>query len=49
MFGKVDAVAVSSGLSLGSCNWVLKSEKKKIVYVTFSSALTTHPMYVYLS
>ncbi|CAL8143878.1 unnamed protein product [Orchesella dallaii] len=43
IFGKVEATAVSSGFSLGSCNWILKSESQKVVYVTSSSTLTTHP------
>jgi len=43
IFGKVIATAVSSGFSLGSCNWIFKAEKKKIAYVTSSSTLTTHP------
>jgi len=34
---------VSSGFSLGSCNWVLKADGKKVAYVTSSSTLTTHP------
>ncbi|CAG7668628.1 unnamed protein product [Allacma fusca] len=43
LFGSIIATAISSGYSLGSCNWVLKSDKKKVVYVTSSSTLTTHP------
>lgn len=43
IFGKVVATAVSSGFSLGSCNWTIKSENRKVAYVTSSSTLTTHP------
>ena len=34
---------VSSGYSIGSCNWVIESAHEKIVYISNSSTLTTHP------
>ncbi|XP_074644115.1 integrator complex subunit 9-like [Tubulanus polymorphus] len=43
VFGAVQVTAVSSGYCLGSCNWVIKSEFEKIVYLSGSSTLTTHP------
>ena len=40
-------MAVSSGYSLGSCNWIIHSGFEKIAYVSASSTLTTHPRFVY--
>lgn len=34
---------VSSGYSIGSCNWVIESAHEKIVYLSNSSTFTTHP------
>ena len=42
-------MAVSSGYSLGSCNWIIHSGYEKIAYVSASSTLTTHPRYNILS
>lgn len=36
-------VPASSGYCLGSTNWVITSDHEKIVYLSGSSTLTTHP------
>ncbi|XP_018022076.2 integrator complex subunit 9 [Hyalella azteca] len=41
--GAVQATAVCSGFSVGSCNWLLQSHQHKVVYLSASSSLTTHP------
>ncbi|XP_057372605.1 integrator complex subunit 9-like [Daphnia carinata] len=41
--GALTVMAVSSGYSLGSCNWIIHSGYEKIAYVSASSTLTTHP------
>ncbi|KAF2344806.1 Metallo-beta-lactamase [Trinorchestia longiramus] len=41
--GAVTATAVCSGFSVGSCNWLLQSHQHKVVYLSASSSLTTHP------
>uniref|UniRef100_A0A2P2I300 Integrator complex subunit 9 n=1 Tax=Hirondellea gigas TaxID=1518452 RepID=A0A2P2I300_9CRUS len=41
--GAVTATAVCSGYSVGSCNWLIASHQHKIVYLSASSSLTTHP------
>ena len=43
IFGALTVMAVSSGYSLGSCNWIIHSGYEKIAYVSASSTLTTHP------
>lgn len=42
-FGLLQVTAVSSGYCLGSCNWIISSGFEKIVYLSSSSSLTTHP------
>ncbi|XP_065898009.1 integrator complex subunit 9-like [Dysidea avara] len=41
--GGVEAIPVSSGFCLGSCNWVIKTVHSTICYLSSSSLLTTHP------
>lgn len=43
IFGLYEVSAHSSGYCIGSCNWVLKSDHEKIVYMSQTSLLTTHP------
>ena len=43
IFGLLDVCPVSSGYCLGSCNWVITTGYEKIVYLSSSSTLTTHP------
>uniref|UniRef100_A0A131YKB0 Integrator complex subunit 9 n=2 Tax=Rhipicephalus TaxID=426455 RepID=A0A131YKB0_RHIAP len=43
VFGMVQVSAVSSGYCLGSCNWIVTADHEKIVYMSGSSTLTTHP------
>lgn len=43
IFGLFEVSAHSSGFCIGSCNWVLKSNHEKIVYMSQTSILTTHP------
>ncbi|ESP04266.1 hypothetical protein LOTGIDRAFT_224004 [Lottia gigantea] len=43
IYGCVESTAVSSGYSLGSSNWVIKSTHEKVCYVSGTSTLTTHP------
>lgn len=43
IFGSLQAIAISSGYCIGSCNWVLQTEHEKLCYVAGSSTLTTHP------
>ena len=43
IFGALTVMPTSSGFCLGSCNWVLTSSHEKIVYLSSSSTLTTHP------
>lgn len=43
VYGALDATPVSSGFCLGSANWVLRSAREKVAYVSGSSTLTTHP------
>lgn len=43
IFGLFEVSAHSSGFCIGSCNWVLKSNHEKIVYMSQTSLLTTHP------
>lgn len=43
VFGMVQVSAVSSGYCLGSCNWMVTADHEKIVYMSGSSTLTTHP------
>ncbi|XP_043918652.1 integrator complex subunit 9 [Protopterus annectens] len=43
LFGAVQISPLSSGYSLGSCNWIIQSHYEKVAYVSGSSLLTTHP------
>lgn len=43
LFGSLQASAHSSGHSIGSCNWIIRSDHEKIVYLSASSTMTTHP------
>jgi len=43
IYGALQATAYSSGFCLGSCNWLIESNHEKIVYLSSSSTLTTHP------
>ncbi|CAG2180429.1 unnamed protein product, partial [Oppiella nova] len=43
IFGSLQAQALSAGYCIGSCNWVITSNHEKIVYLSNSSTLTTHP------
>uniref|UniRef100_H3AA58 Integrator complex subunit 9 n=1 Tax=Latimeria chalumnae TaxID=7897 RepID=H3AA58_LATCH len=43
LFGAVQITPLSSGYSLGSCNWIIQSHYEKVAYVSGSSLLTTHP------
>lgn len=40
-------IPASSGFCLGSTNWVINSAHEKIVYLSGSSTLTTHPRPMY--
>nr|XP_039259766.1 integrator complex subunit 9-like [Styela clava] len=43
IFGSLTISAYSSGFAIGSCNWCINSDYEKIVYMSDSSSLTTHP------
>lgn len=43
IFGLFEVSAHSSGFCIGSCNWVLRSNHEKIVYMSQTSLLTSHP------
>lgn len=43
IFGLFEVSAHSSGFCIGSCNWTFKSNHEKIVYMSQTSLLTTHP------
>ncbi|XP_039593987.1 integrator complex subunit 9 [Polypterus senegalus] len=43
LFGAVQITPLSSGYSLGSCNWIIQSHYEKVSCVSGSSLLTTHP------
>lgn len=43
IFGSLEASAHSSGHSIGSCNWIIRSDHEKVVYLSASSTMTTHP------
>lgn len=43
IFGMVQVSSVSSGYCLGSCNWIVMGDHEKLVYMSGSSTLTTHP------
>ncbi|KAK9744744.1 Metallo-beta-lactamase superfamily [Popillia japonica] len=43
VYGALKVVPASSGYCLGSSNWVITSDHEKIVYLSGSSTLTTHP------
>lgn len=43
MYGALQVIPCSSGFCLGSSNWVISSDHEKIVYLSGSSTLTTHP------
>ncbi|CAB4012068.1 integrator complex subunit 9 [Paramuricea clavata] len=44
LFGVLQLTPVSSGYSVGSCNWIIQSEYEKISYLSSSSSFTTHPL-----
>ncbi|XP_030745893.1 integrator complex subunit 9 [Sitophilus oryzae] len=43
VYGALQVIPASSGFCLGSANWVITSDYEKIVYLSGSSTLTTHP------
>ena len=43
IFGILTVSPVSSGLCIGSSNWIISSGFEKVAYVSGSSTLTTHP------
>lgn len=43
VYGALQVIPASSGLCLGSANWIISTEHEKIVYLSGSSTLTTHP------
>lgn len=43
IFGLFEVSAHSSGFCIGSCNWTFKSNHEKVVYMSQTSLLTTHP------
>lgn len=43
VYGALQVLPASSGYCLGSANWVITSGHEKIVYLSGSSTLTTHP------
>lgn len=45
IYGTLKVTPVSSGYCLGSSNWIIMTDYEKIVYVSGSSTLTTHPKY----
>lgn len=44
LFGVLQLSPLSSGFSVGSCNWIIQSEYEKIAYISCSSSFTTHPL-----
>jgi Cft2 family RNA processing exonuclease len=43
VYGALKVMPSSSGFCLGSSNWIITSDHEKIVYLSGSSTLTTHP------
>ncbi|XP_066262973.1 integrator complex subunit 9 [Euwallacea similis] len=43
VYGALQVLPASSGYCLGSANWIITSDHEKIVYLSGSSTLTTHP------
>ncbi|ENN70832.1 hypothetical protein HUJ04_004963 [Dendroctonus ponderosae] len=43
VYGALQVIPASSGYCLGSANWIISSDHEKIVYLSGSSTLTTHP------
>jgi len=43
VYGALQVIPASSGYCLGSANWIITSDHEKIVYLSGSSTLTTHP------
>lgn len=43
VYGALQVVPASSGFCLGSSNWIITTDYEKIVYLSGSSTLTTHP------
>nr|CAH7765744.1 unnamed protein product [Callosobruchus chinensis] len=43
LYGALQVIPASSGYCLGSANWIISTEHEKIVYLSGSSTLTTHP------
>lgn len=42
LHGTVTLTAYSSGHSIGSCNWIVRTENEKVVYAAASSSRTSH-------
>ncbi|KAK2721731.1 integrator complex subunit 9-like isoform X2 [Artemia franciscana] len=43
IYGSIRISPVSSGYAIGSANWIVSTESSKVVYVSTTSTLTTHP------
>ncbi|XP_031353559.1 integrator complex subunit 9-like isoform X2 [Photinus pyralis] len=43
IYGALQVLPTSSGYNLGSSNWIITSDHEKVVYLSGSSTLTTHP------
>lgn len=43
VYGALQVIPTSSGYNLGSSNWIIMTDHEKIVYLSGSSTLTTHP------
>lgn len=43
IFGALNVTAYSSGYAIGSCNWTIESDFEKIVYMSDTSRLPSHP------
>ena len=43
IFGLLTVSPISSGLCIGSGNWIISSGFEKVAYISGSSTLTTHP------
>jgi len=43
IYGVLQITPLSSGFSIGSCNWLLETNSRKISYLSASSVFSTHP------
>lgn len=43
IFGAITAEPLSTGHLIGAANWLIRTDYEKIVYVSSSSTLTSHP------